>query len=203
MTLVGSAAYFAQNAQSHQTVADISIDGTITITASSATSISGSFDAIFQSQLGGGNLGTQMDHVTGTIFGSRVRLIPGRHGHAGCLRAEAGCKGFDDRTVAPRATFRAPQGRIFTTKRLSLKAAPVAPFGGARQPARTTFPDGSTATPAHHGLVLRPAEAALRAEVPVRVDLLEPEVVASRAHEGRLRTVLDRPAELERGRGVS
>jgi hypothetical protein len=84
MTLVASAAYLAQDAQCNQTVAEISINGTITVTASNATSISGSFDALFQPQLAGGNLGPQMDHVTGTFS---APVCNASQGSAGTLAA--------------------------------------------------------------------------------------------------------------------
>jgi hypothetical protein len=74
-TLVGSAYYFANDAKCNMTLGEVSLNGTITITESSATSITGSFDAVFQQDLGGGSLGTNMDHITGT-FTAPVCSVP-------------------------------------------------------------------------------------------------------------------------------
>jgi hypothetical protein len=77
--MVGSAYYFANDAQCNKALGEVSLNGTITVTASSATSISGSFDAFFQKDMGGGNLSSTMDHVTGA-FVAPVCSVPSSDG---------------------------------------------------------------------------------------------------------------------------
>jgi hypothetical protein len=76
--MFGSALFGREDASCNSTLSEVGMSGTITITAASATSLTGSFDAEFYRT---GSTATSADHVTGT-FDAAVCSVPAADGGA-------------------------------------------------------------------------------------------------------------------------
>jgi hypothetical protein len=79
--MFGSALFGREDASCNPTLSEVGMSGTITITAASATSLTGSFDAEFYRAASTGTTADSADHVTGN-FAAAVCTVPAADGGA-------------------------------------------------------------------------------------------------------------------------
>ena len=81
--MVASAFFSQTDAQCNSTLSEVGLSGTVTITQTSASSITGTFDVMFTPEVNGTTMGNA-DHVTGSFAAPVCNVAPSDGGAAVC-----------------------------------------------------------------------------------------------------------------------